>query len=143
MAKAGQTLIEEIRSCCWLGHKTGCATHMNSCFPLSINDYPLVQELSAQSSNGRKLKEQIISIAAGFVSAMNLICCQAAPPVIYCFIVKLMTLGASLLRGELRRIVNIELLVDALPINQSLTQSIREPKAGSQRQSGDSVMCAL
>jgi hypothetical protein len=64
-------------------------------------------------------------MAADFVAATNLSCRQAGSPAMHDFIVKLMQLGPSLPREELRRVVDIGPLVDTSS-DQSMAEAVRQ-----------------
>jgi hypothetical protein len=110
--------------CCWFGRKSACAVHKRHNFTVSAKHDPLVHELPLQSPNRRKLNERIMSIAEAFVAATNLSCRQAASPAMHDFIVKLMQLGASLPREELRRVVDIGRFVDTIS-DRSMAEVVR------------------
>jgi hypothetical protein len=66
-----------------------------------------------------------MSIAADVVAATNLSCRQAASPAMHNLIVKLMQLGASLPRDELRGVVDIGRLGDTIS-DRSMTEAMRQ-----------------
>jgi hypothetical protein len=66
-----------------------------------------------------------MSIAADFRAATNLSCRQAVSPAMHDFIVKLMQLGASLPREELRRVVDIGPFVDTIS-DRSIAEAVRQ-----------------